>query len=290
VTSALRLRRFVLGARPRTLAAAVTPVAVGTAQAAEHGPVPLWRALGALVVAVSLQVGVNYLNDYQDGVRGVDRDRVGPPRLTASGWAAPASVRRAAFAGFGVAAAAGLGLALATSLWLLPVGAACLLAAGTYTGGPRPYGHAGLGELAVFVCFGLVAVVGTASVEMDRAAFGAVLPAVPVGLLAAALLLVNNLRDREGDARAGKRTLAVLLGDRAARSLYAGLVLLALAWPAVLAPSHPRALVALASAPLALAPLRRVLGTSSGHALLPALAETARLEVAFGLALAVGLW
>ncbi len=229
------IRRWWLGARPRTLPAAVVPVLVGTAAAHPRHPGtwsqvavasltggvhgggpridPWWCAIGALVVALAVQIGTNYANDYADGIRGTDDARVGPVRLVASGLATPGAVRRAALCSFGVAAVVGLGLAWATSWWVLPVGAACLLAGWFYTGGPRPYGYAGLGEVFVFVFFGLVATVGTFFVETVRIDVPIVwFAAVLVGLLATALLLANNLRDIATDRETGKRTLAVRIG------------------------------------------------------------------------------
>jgi 1,4-dihydroxy-2-naphthoate polyprenyltransferase len=281
----------VLGARPRTLPAAVAPVLVGTAVAGGGGPVWAWRAAAALVVALALQVGVNYANDYQDGVRGTDSDRVGPTRLVATGLASPVAVRRAAVACFAVAGAAGLALALVVQPWLIAVGAASIAAAWAYTGGPRPYGYAGLGELFVFVFFGLVAVTGSAYVEEGHLSALALGAAVPVGLLATALLVVNNLRDRTGDAAAGKHTLAVRLGDRPTRLLYAALVVGALVCPVALAVAGtPWALLALVATPLAVPPLRRVLAGATGPDLIAVLGRTGRLQLALAAGLAAGLW
>ncbi len=323
--------RWVLGARPRTLPAALVPVLVGTAAAHPRdgiasaalgwGSVPpislsaisllshqsappvgaWWRAFGALVVALAIQVGTNYANDYSDGVRGTDRDRVGPVRLVASELASPRAVKRAALVCFGVAGVVGLGLASATSWWVLLIGAACLAAGWFYTGGPRPYGYAGLGELFVFVFFGLVATVGTYYVQtltVDQAAvwFAAAL----IGLLATALLLANNLRDIQTDAQAGKRTLAVRVGRRRAGWLYEGCVLApfaaALIWSLASVAaglSASRAVVALLpllALPLVVAPARIVAGEGSGRALLPVLVATARLQMVFGALLAAALW
>ncbi len=282
--------RWVVGARPRTLPAAVAPVLVGTAVAGGAGPVWVWRAAAALVVALALQVGVNYANDYQDGVRGTDRDRVGPIRLVATGLASPVAVKRAAIGCLALAAVAGLALAAAVQPWLIAVGVACLTAAWAYTGGPRPYGYAGFGELFVFVFFGLVAVTGSAYVEEGHLSALAVGAAVPVGLLATALLVVNNLRDRTGDTAAGKRTLAVRLGDRATRLLYATLIVVALAWSVGLAAVTPWALLALVAVPLAVRPLRRVLTGANGRDLIVVLGETGRLQLVFAAALSAGLW
>ncbi|MGH3335680.1 MAG: 1,4-dihydroxy-2-naphthoate polyprenyltransferase, partial [Nocardioides sp.] len=219
---------WLAGARPRTLPAALAPVLAGTGVAAYVDGAVWWKAALALLVSVALQVGVNYANDYSDGVRGTDADRVGPMRLVGSGAATPGAVKAAAFVAFGVAAAAGLVLAVTTAWWLVSVGLACILAAWFYTGGTRPYGYAGLGEVMVFVFFGLVAVVGTTYVQTETFELAAVCAAVGIGALACAILVANNLRDIPTDREAGKLTLAVRLGDGATRQVYAGLVLLAI--------------------------------------------------------------
>jgi 1,4-dihydroxy-2-naphthoate octaprenyltransferase len=278
----------VAGARPRTLPAAIVPVLVGTGVAAGDGRFVAWRAAFALVVAVAVQVGTNYANDYSDGVRGTDDVRVGPVRLVAAGLAPPAAVKRAAVASFAVAAAAGLVLAVAVSWWLVPVGAACIAAGWLYTGGPRPYGYAGLGEVFVFVFFGLVATAGTAYVQEARLTSTMVLAGVPVGLLATALLVVNNLRDIPTDSVAGKRTLAVRVGDRATRTLYLALVAAGLVVGSVLA--LPASLAVLLATPLALAPCRVVAAGGRGPALIAVLQGTARVHLVAGVLLAVALW
>jgi 1,4-dihydroxy-2-naphthoate polyprenyltransferase len=283
------LSQWVAGARPRTLPASLVPVVVGTGVAAGAGHVVWWRAALAAFVALALQVGVNYANDYSDGVRGTDERRVGPVRLVASRAAPPRQVLAAAFGCFLAAAAAGLVLAAVTTWWLLLVGAAAILAAWFYTGGSRPYGYRALGELSVFVFFGLVAVVGTAYVQLSGLPWTAWAAAAPIGLLACALLVVNNLRDIPSDAAAGKRTLAVLLGDRRTRLLYAACAALPFMITLGLAAPRPWALVALLAAPLSLPPTQRVLGGATGPELIPALGETARLEIAFGVLLALGL-
>ncbi|HET9770761.1 MAG TPA: 1,4-dihydroxy-2-naphthoate polyprenyltransferase [Acidimicrobiia bacterium] len=278
------------GARPRTLPASVTPVLVGTAAGAAEGTVTAWRALAAMVVALALQVGTNYANDYSDGRRGTDAHRVGPVRLTASGLVAPGTVLRAAAAAFGVAALAGLTLAVAVDLRLLLVGAACIAAGALYTGGPKPYGYAGYGELAVLVFFGFVATAGSAYVQVERVTGLALLAAVPVGLLACALLVVNNLRDVDTDADAGKMTLAVRLGAPRTRTLYRACIAGAGAGIVALGIARPPALVALVAAPLALTPLRLVVRRRDPPGLIAALVGTARLQLAIGVLLAVGLW
>ena len=219
------MAEWVEGARPRTLPAAFSPVIAGTGIAwAVGGFSPITAAL-ALVVSVALQIGVNYANDYSDGVRGTDADRVGPMRLVGSGAASPGIVKRAAFGCFGIAALAGLAIVVLTQLWwLLAVGVACILAAWYYTGGKRPYGYRGLGEVFVFVFFGLVAVTGTTLVQAHRVPWSALSAAVAIGSLACAILVANNLRDLDGDRAAGKRTLATRLGDRGTRLFYLALL------------------------------------------------------------------
>lgn len=217
---------WIEGARLRTLPAAIAPVLAGTGVALNAGGFRALEALLALVVALALQVGVNYANDYSDGIRGTDADRVGPLRLVGSRTASAASVKLVAFSCFGVAAVAGLALvALTAQWWLLAVGVACILAAWYYTGGRRPYGYAGLGEVFVFVFFGLVATTGTAYVQLLTVPVSAWLLGVFAGALASAVLVANNLRDLTGDRAAGKQTLAVRLGDRGTRTLYACLVI-----------------------------------------------------------------
>ena len=281
--------QWLAGARPRTLPAALAPVLVGTgAAAALDGFRPLTAVL-ALLVALALQVAVNYANDYSDGRRGTDADRVGPMRLVGSGAARPGQVLAAAGLAFAVAAVAGLVLAALTSWVLVAVGAVCIAAAWTYTGGPLPYGYRALGEVFVFVFFGLVAVVGTTFVQTGSVEGLAVAAAVPVGLLTVALLVVNNLRDIAGDATVGKRTLAVLLGDPATRRLYAGLLATAFAVVAAIGLARPAALLGLLALPLAVRPVRAVLGGGRGPVLVTALQATGLLTLATGVLLAAGL-
>jgi len=282
-------REWLSGTRPRTLPAAVVPVLIGSGVALGYSRFSWWRALLALVVALALQIGVNFANDYSDGVRGSDAKRVGPVRLVAAGLAPPRQVLSAAFSCFLVAGAAGLVLAAVTAWWLVAVGAACVAAAWFYTGGPRPYGYHGLGEVFVFAFFGVVAVTGTAYVQMDRFSWLGLAAAVPAGLLACALLIVNNLRDIQGDTLAGKRTLAVRLGDARSRTAYAATVLVPFCCAALLAVYRPFTLLVAVTLPLALVPLRSVRSGASGPALIKALGQTGRLQMAFGLALAIGL-
>jgi 1,4-dihydroxy-2-naphthoate polyprenyltransferase len=283
------LRAWVQGARPRTLPAAVVPVAVGSGVAAGYHDFSAWRAALALVVALALQIGVNYANDYSDGIRGTDEARVGPVRLVAGGLAPPRQVLAAALISFSVAGVAGLVLAAVTSWWLLVLGAAAVAAAWFYTGGSRPYGYRGLGEISVFVFFGLAAVAGTAYVQMRRLAWLPLAAAVPIGLLACALLVINNLRDIPTDSQSGKRTLAVVLGDRDTRGLYVGCALVPFGVAAALAPISPLSLLALAALPFALPPVRQVLQGATGRGLIVALGQTGRLQLAFGALLTIGL-
>jgi len=293
------MKDWILGARPRTLPAAVVPVLVGTAAAAGMAGIHdglrgiiVWRLVAALIVSLALQVGVNYANDHSDGVRGTDADRVGPMRLTASGRKSAAAVKRAAFLAFGVAAVAGLTLAIATTWWLVVVGLAAIAAAWFYTGGPRPYGYAGFGEVFVFVFFGVVATTGSAFVQIERFTPLTVAVSLPVGLLATALLVVNNLRDIPTDRVSGKRTLAVRLGDRRTRVLYVVLMVAPFVCvPFLAGPSgRPLAAAALLGVLLARIPVQRVLEGASGPALIGVLGATGRVQLVFGVLLAAGLF
>jgi 1,4-dihydroxy-2-naphthoate octaprenyltransferase len=284
------LPQWIAATRPRTLPASLVPVIVGTGVAVGAGGAVWWRAVLAGFVALALQVGVNYANDYSDGVRGTDEDRVGPLRLVGSGAAPARQVLAAALGCFLAAAVAGLALAAVTTWWLLLVGAASIVAAWFYTGGSRPYGYRALGELSVFVFFGLVAVVGTVYVQLEAMPWEAWVAAVPVGLLACGLLVANNLRDIPTDELAGKRTLAVVLGDHRSRLLYA--VCTALPFTIVLVAAiaaRPWALLALLAAPLSIPPTRRVLGGAKGPELIAVLGETGRLQISFGALLAIGI-
>jgi 1,4-dihydroxy-2-naphthoate octaprenyltransferase len=281
--------QWLAGARPRTLPAAVAPVFVGTGVAAALGGFRLVPALLALLVALALQVAVNYANDYSDGRRGTDADRVGPMRLVGSGAATPRQVLLAAALAFAVAGVTGLVLAALSSWWLVLVGAVCIAAAWTYTGGPLPYGYRALGEVFVFVFFGLVAVVGTTYVQTRSVEGLAFAAALPIGLLSVALLVVNNLRDISGDAVVGKRTLAVLVGDRGTRVVYAALLVTAFALVVLIGLARPWALLGLLALPLAVPPVRTVLSGGRGPALIAALQGTGLLTLATGLLLGAGL-
>jgi 1,4-dihydroxy-2-naphthoate octaprenyltransferase len=277
------------GARPRTLPAAVAPVAAGTGAAAAVDGFAAGRAVLALVVAVALQVGVNYANDYSDGVRGTDADRVGPLRLVGSGAARPAAVRTAAWLAFGVAGVAGLVLAALAGWWLVLVGAACLVAAWFYTGGRVPYGYRGLGEVSVFVFFGLVATVGTTFVQAGEVTAASLLAGVGCGALACAILVANNLRDLATDATAGKRTMAVRLGDRGTRRLYVALLLLAYVVVLAIAVEHPWALLTTATAALAVPPALLVRRGAAGRDLVAVLRATGGCLLVYGVTLGLTL-
>ena len=282
-------REWLAGTRPRTLPAAVVPVLIGSGVALGYGSFSWWRALLALVVALALQVGVNFANDYSDGIRGSDERRVGPVRLVAAGLATPRHVLLAALGCFLAAGVAGLALAAVTSWWLLAVGAACIAAAWFYTGGPKPYGYSGLGEVFVFLCFGVVAVAGTAYVQMKVLTWLGLAASVPAGLLACALLMVNNLRDIGTDTVAGKRTLAVMLGDARSRVGYVLTLLVPFGIAALLAFFRPYTLLTVLTLPLARLPVRSVRAGASGPALIRALGQTGQLQLAFGIAFTIGL-
>lgn len=290
MTSAPRatLRQWVAGARPRTLPAAIVPVVVGTLAVRPYA-VLAGRAALALIVALALQVGTNFANDYSDGVRGTDDRRVGPVRLVGQGLARPRAVRRAAFVAFGVAMAAGLVLCALTTYWLVPFGAAAVLAGWLYTGGPRPYGYLGLGELFVFAFFGLLATAGSAFVQLERVPALVWPAAVAVGLLATILLEANNLRDIAGDTTSGKRTVAVRLGRRRAGHFVVLLCLAVAGAILVTATFRPWAALALLGLPPLVPLCRLALSDAEGPALLPMLPAAARAQLLVGALLAVGL-
>ena len=276
---------WVAGARPRTLPAAVAPVLVASALAGSA--FNLVTASLALLVSLALQVGVNYANDYSDGIRGTDNDRIGPVRITADGLASPARVRNAAFIAFLVAACAGLGLALETSWWLIAVGAVCIAAAWGYTGGKNPYGYMGLGEIFVFIFFGLVATVGTFYVQVDAITGQSILAGTIVGLLACAILVINNIRDRAKDEVVGKRTMAVRLGDRRSRASYTFLVTV----PYLLAAGFgtPWVALTLLTLPMTISILKPLWSGAEGAGLIPLLGKTGKLQMVFCLALSLAL-
>lgn len=286
------VRKWIAGARPKTLPAAVVPVAVGYAFVVSRRDESLDSITNvalALVVSVALQVGVNYANDYSDGIKGTDAKRVGPVRLVGSGLAAAKSVKRAAYLSFLIAAIAGLGIAATTSWWLIAVGVAAIVAAWTYTGGPSPYGYLGFGELFVFVFFGVVATAGTTYAVSEQVRTIEVVGSCVVGLLAVAILVVNNLRDIPTDSLAGKKTLAVRLGDSWTRRLYVGIVVASAIGVALVARTHTWAIVALVGYAFAVEPAKRVVRGARGAELIPVLGATARVQLVVGLLLAFGL-
>ena len=275
---------WIEGARPRTLPNAIAPVLVGVGAAAQLDAVSWWRSLLALLVAVALIIGVNYANDYSDGVRGTDNERVGPLRLVGSGAASAKAVLGAALGLFLLAALFGLVLVLASGQWwLLLVGASCIAGAWFYTGGSRPYGYAGFGEVAVFVFFGLTAVLGTVYVHAERVSWEALGCAVAVGCLSVAVLVANNLRDIPTDREAGKITLAVRLGDRGTRRFYLALVTVPFLVTAALAFAHPATSVGLLAAPLLVTPVRAVMAGNTGVRLIPVLRDTGMAMLAWAI-------
>jgi 1,4-dihydroxy-2-naphthoate octaprenyltransferase len=282
--------QWLAGARPRTLGAAVAPVLVGTSAAvADTDGVIWWRAACAMVVALALQVGVNYANDYSDGVRGTDRDRKGPLRLTATGLASPQAVKRAAAVAFAVAAVVGLVLSLVVEPLLVLVGVAAIAAAVLYTGGPKPYGYLGLGEVMVLAFFGFVATVGSAYVQLERVPSAAWWGSLVVGLLACAIILANNVRDIPTDSMTGKRTLAVRVGARAARRLFVACYVGSFAAVIAIGISQPWALLGLAALPLAVKPVRTMVTCTDPPSLIAALVATSKLEVIVAVLVSVGL-
>ncbi len=288
--SSLGWKKWVVGARPRTLPAACVPVLVGTACASAAADPVWWRASLALLVSLALQVGVNYANDYSDGVRGTDDDRVGPVRLVGSGLASPGAVKRAALLSLGVAAVAGLALAVMTSLWLLVVGASALVAAWTYTGGPRPYGYAGLGEVFVFVFFGVVATTGSEFVVAGTVTSTGWIASIAVGAYACALLVINNLRDIPGDTVVGKKTLAVRMGDMSTRRFFALLVLVAFsAVSATALTAGPFAALGLVGVMSTKPALDAVAKGARGKGLIPVLGAVGRAQMILGVTYAVGI-
>ena len=284
-------REWIQGARPRTLPAAIAPVLVGTGIAQHSNSLNIGRAALALLVALALQAGVNFANDYSDGIRGTDRVRVGPIRLVGQGLAKPHQVKRAAFFMFAIASASGFTLVLVTQTWwLLIVGVASVAAAWFYTGGSRPYGYAGFGELFVFIFFGIVPVMGTAYVQTLELTAGAFIASVGVGALACSILLTNNLRDINGDTEHGKRTLAVRIGDQRTRALYIFSIISAFAVPAVLViPFGPWALLGYAAFPWAFLPIKLARRGARGPALIPVLKATGNLLLIYGVMLGLGL-
>jgi 1,4-dihydroxy-2-naphthoate polyprenyltransferase len=289
-SAGLGWKKWVLGSRPKTLPAAVVPVMVGAASASADSPV-WWRVSLALLVSLALQVGVNYANDYSDGIKGTDADRVGPLRLVGSGIASASSVKNAAYIAFGVAGLAGLSLAFMTTFWLLLVGACAIVAAWTYTGGPRPYGYAGLGEVFVFVFFGVVATVGTQYVMSETFTAAGWIASIAVGAYACALLVVNNLRDIPGDTEVGKRTLAVKMGDVRTRQFFAALVVLATAsivWVGVI--TQPFAMAGLVGVIATRPALNDIAKGLKGRDLIPVLGAVGRAQMILAVTFTAGIY
>jgi 1,4-dihydroxy-2-naphthoate octaprenyltransferase len=285
------VRQWFAGARPRTLPNAVAPVIAGTGAAAWLHAAVWWKAVLALAVAVAMTVGVNFANDYSDGIRGTDDQRAGPVRLVGSRLAAPRSVLAVAVLSLSVGAVAGLVLAITSAPWLIVVGAVCIAGAWLYTGGSKPYGYAGFGEAAVFVFFGLVAVLGTQYTQALRVDWVGGVLAVTAGALSSAVLVANNLRDIPTDAQSGKNTLAVRLGDARTRTLYQGLLVIAGVLTLVLMLATPWCAAGFVGMPLALRALQPVRSGRSGRELIPVLRDTglAMLVWSFAVALALGL-
>jgi 1,4-dihydroxy-2-naphthoate octaprenyltransferase len=279
------MNKWIIGARLRTLPAAIAPVLVATAYAGSNWE-PI-RAFSALLVSLALQIGVNYANDYSDGIRGTDDSRIGPVRLTASGLASPKAVRTAAQISFLFAAVIGLTLAIATSWWIILVGALAINAAWGYTGGANPYGYKGLGEISVFLFFGIVATTGSYFVQTEELNLEIFIIAIPMGSLACAILAINNLRDRAQDQIVGKRTLAVRLGDRGARRLYIALLISAHIF--ALLTFKQAALLTLLATPLTWSLARGVSRGVNGGDLIPYLAKTGKLQLIFAILFALGL-
>ncbi|MFC4085441.1 1,4-dihydroxy-2-naphthoate polyprenyltransferase [Amycolatopsis samaneae] len=281
---------WIEGARPRTLPNAIAPVVAGTGAAIALDAFSWWRALLALLVALSLIIGVNFANDYSDGVRGTDEHRVGPLRLVGSGTAAPKSVLAAALACLGLAGVLGLLLVAFTGhWWLLAMGGLCILGAWFYTGGSKPYGYYGFGEIAVFVFFGLAGVLGTVYVQAGQVSWAGLGCAVAVGCFSSGVLVANNLRDIPTDIEAGKRTLATRLGDRGTRRLYLSLVTVPYVLSVVLGVFQPWLLITLVTAPLLRSSVRAVGGGQTGRALIPALRDTGLAMLAWAVLSAVAL-
>lgn len=281
--------QWISGARPRTLPNALAPVVAGTGAAAWLGSAVWWKALLALAVALALTVGVNYANDYSDGIRGTDDDRAGPVRLVGSRLAAPRSVLTAAVASLTVGALAGLALALFSAPWLIAVGAACIAGAWLYTGGAKPYGYAGFGEVAVFVFFGLVAVLGTEYTQALRVDWVGAALAIATGALSSSVLVANNLRDIPTDAQSHKITLAVRLGDARTRVLYQALLATAAVITLALTAATPWCAAGLLATPLALRALAPVRSGRGGAALIPVLRDTGLAMVVWAIAVAAAL-
>ena len=284
------MNKWVIGSRPRTLPAAIAPVLVGTALIQINGLSINWfNALLALAVSLLLQIGVNYSNDYSDGIKGTDAQRVGPVRLVASGLATAKQVKQAAYLTFFAACVAGLILSLRTSPWLILVGVISIIAAWKYTGGENPYGYKGFGEISVFVFFGIVATMGSYFAQSQKLTWQAFLIALPMGALACSLLAINNLRDLPKDLLVSKKTLAVRLGDKRARTALLVLLIVAQLSSALIFQITPWGLITLLSLPLTFAISKEIMGGASGKALIPLLGKTGKLQLAMALLITLAL-
>ena len=288
------LKIWISGARPRTLPAAIAPILVGSACAQANTldnstVINLWNIFFALLVSLALQIAVNYSNDYSDGIRGTDQQRVGPMRLVGSGAKPPTAVKRAAFIAFAVAAVFGLVLAASTTWWLLLVGVACFVAGWFYTGGSKPYGYLGFGELFVFVFFGVVATTGTTFVAIETISATSLIASVAVGCLACALLVVNNLRDIPGDTVSGKKTLAVRVGDRRTRWFYYLLLFATAVVMVILSLNFLGSLLGLLGLLLAIPAIRKIQQQAKGKELIPVLGITGRTQIFTAILLSVGI-
>ncbi|NUT72714.1 1,4-dihydroxy-2-naphthoate polyprenyltransferase [Pseudarthrobacter sp. C4D7] len=282
--------QWIQGARLRTLPAAIAPVLIGTAAAYEMDSFLLPNAILAALVALLLQVGVNFANDYSDGIRGTDDDRVGPLRLVGSGAAKPEHVKWAAFGAFALAMVFGLVLVVLTQAWwLILVGLGCVMAAWGYTGGKNPYGYMGLGDLFVFVFFGLVATLGTTFTQAGHISLSAVIGAIGTGLIATALLMANNVRDIPTDMQAGKKTLAVRLGDKHARESYVLMLAVAILLVVILAPGRPWILIVLLLIPACLMPAWLMINGRKRKSLIPVLKQTGLINLGYSLLFSLGL-
>ena len=284
------MNKWIIGSRPKTLPAAIAPVFVGTSLIQVDGqPINWFNALLALAVSLLLQIGVNYSNDYSDGVRGTDSERVGPIRLVASGLATSKQVKQAAFLAFFLASVSGLILALRTSPWLIAVGVIAIIAAWNYTGGKNPYGYLGFGEISVFIFFGVVATVGSYFAQSQKISWQSLLISIPMGSLACSILAINNLRDLPKDSLVNKKTLAVRLGDLRARKALIGLLIVSQITSALAYLITPWALITLIAIPLTLGISKAISSGQSGKELIPLLGKAGELQLATALLITLAL-
>ena len=282
--------KWLAGARPRTLPAAIAPVLVGTSLIHnDKRPVNLLNGLAALLVSLLLQIAVNFSNDYSDGIRGTDENRVGPLRLVASGLATAKQVKTAAYLCFVLASISGLFLAYRTSWWLIALGFICIIAAWTYTGGARPYGYFGFGEISVFIFFGVIATVGSYFVQSEKITWRSFLVSIPIGALSCAILAVNNLRDLPKDALANKKTLAVRIGDKNARRMFVGLIVLAHLTALLAIFITPWSIATIIFLPISVKISQNVMNGAKGHTLIPVLGKVGKLQLMIAATLAIAL-